>query len=441
MRTSGEEKRLDPNKGGQAEEWERWWTLVLACFFGFSFFSIMTASMSVFMGPLGKEFGWSRTLLSSGITIAAVTTAVLSPFVGMLIDKYGSRWVAMPGLVATIFAISAFSLANGSPMQWLLLWGFYAVISISVKTTVWTAAVANSFNAAQGLALGITLCGTAAAQTILPPLANWLIDEFGWRTSYIILGCGWGGITLLLCYVFLYDAHDRAAAQSKQANAKRARPDLPGLTLAQAWKDSALWRIAISTLVMMILTIGLLIHQIEVLTEAGVSRTNAAWLASLAGIAGIAGKLVTGVLLDRYRANWVGGLTLAATTFAFALLIDGIRSPTLVVIAMAINGYTFGCKLQIGSYLTARYAGMKNFGTIYGVVTSLVALGSGLGPMIAGLVYDTAGDYTAFLVAGAIGSVLCGLLILTLPRYPEWGAKPAPASPAVDPKLVPDRAA
>lgn len=404
-----------------AEEWRRGWKLVLACFAGFSFFSVMTASLGVFIAPLTQEFGWSRTLVSSGVSIASVAVGLLSPLVGILIDRYGSRKVAMPGLLAATLAISCFSLANGSPKQWLLLWGFYAVISISVKTTVWTAAVVNAFTKAQGLAIGVVLSGTAAAQIITPPLATWLIEAFGWRLAYVWLGCGWGVVTFLLCYLFLFDPDRRSPADAPQAKSK-SRTHLPGLAIAQAWRDTALWRIGICAFFIMLFTIGLLIHQIAILTEAGISATNAAWLASLAGAAGIVGKMVSGVLLDRYRANWVGGLTLAATALAFVLLIDGIHSPALIIVAMLVNGYSAGSKLQIASYLTARYAGLRNFGVIYGVIISLVTFGSGLGPMVAGMVYDATGGYSAFLIAGTVGSVFCGLLVLSLPAYPDWNA-------------------
>lgn len=415
-----------------AEEWKRNWTLVLSTFVGFSFLSVMTGSLSMFMEPVGAEFGWSRTLVASGFTTAAVVTALLSPVFGMAVDRFGSRRIAIPGVAITSCAVAAFSLATGSPTQWLVMWLIYAVISISVKTTVWTAAVAGVFNAGQGLALGVTLCGTAAAQAILPPLANWLIAEFGWRAAYVWLGFGWGGVALVLCLFFLFDAHDRRAAALKRAGntekKPRTRPDFDGLTIAQAWRDTALWRIAISTLLTMVLTVGLTIHQIPILTEAGVSRTQAALLASLAGLAGIVGKLVTGVLLDRYRPNWVGGLTLGAAALAFGLLIDGIASPVLILIAMLVNGYTQGTKLQINGFLTARYAGMRNFGAIYGFMNSLVAFGSGAGPVLAGFAYDVAGNYGPFLIAGTLGSVLCGVLLLTLPAYPEWRPAAEPAS-------------
>ena len=321
-------------------------------------------------------------------------------------------------------------------MQWYVLWVVYAVISITVKTTVWTSAVTGVFRAGQGLALGITFCGTAAAQAILPPLATWLIDTVGWRAAYVWLAFGWGGVTFIVCAAFLHDAHARrrAAVLADPAGdaAQAVRPAFSGLSIPEAWRSWTMWRIAISTFVMMALTLGLSLHQIAILTEAGVTRMQAAWLAGLAGIAGIAGKLITGVLLDRFSGNRVGGLTLGASTFAFLLLIDGIASPVLVVIAMLFNGYTQGAKLQINGYLTARHAGQKNFGAIYGFMNAVVAAGSAIGPLIAGFAYDSAGNYGPFLIGGAVLSVACGALILSLKAYPEWPEPDAalPAGPA-----------
>lgn len=140
----------------------------------------------------------------------------------------------------------------------------------------------------------------------------------------------------------------------------------------------------------------------------------------LSGLAGILAKLVTGLLLDRYRPNWIGGITLAVMAFAFFLLMDGIRSPALIIFAMLVNGYAFGTKTEITGFLTAGYGGMKHFEVIYGVMAALMALASGLGPMTAGIIYDQAGGYGPFLLAGAIGCALGGVLMMTLPAYPIW---------------------
>lgn len=405
-----------------ADEWRRGWGLVLASCIGFSFFSVLTHTMSMFMEPIGKEFGWNRTLLSAGVTISGIATALLSPPFGILIDRYGSRRLALPGIVLTAVGIAAMSFASGSAWQWIGLWLFYAMISISVKTTVWTTAVAGVFERQRALALALTLSGVALAQIVGPPLAYWLIEAWGWRLAYVWLAAGWGGVTLIVCWLFLFDAHDRKRAEAPTGE---SRPDFTGLTVAEARRDRALWRIGVSNFIIMMVTIGLIVHQVPILTAAGVSRGNAALLSMLVGVSSIAGKLVTGVLLDRYRANLVGGITLSSTALAFLLLIDGITSPALIVVAMLANGYSAGTKLHIASYLTARYSGMRNYGVIYGFMTSLTAAGSALGPLAAGAVHDLAGDYTPFLIAGTVICLISGGLLFTLPAYPDWTKRPA----------------
>lgn len=418
---------MDNNTSLAKLEWRAGWTLVLAASLGFSFYSVMLASTGLFMGPLGEEFGWSRTLLSSGPSIATIVNALLGPFLGMLIDRFGSRRVALPGLVLTSLSIVSFSLLDGSQVQWVALWVVFGFVSVSIKSTAWTTAVVGVFQKSRGLALGLTLSGTAVAQSAVPPLGNFLINEFDWRGGFVWLGLGWGGITLVVCLLFLFDKRDRAAKERK-AQAREGRemareePDgeIPGLTIPQAWRDSAIWRLAISNFIVMVLTMGLAIHLFPILTEAGVDRNRAAWLVGLSGIAGIVGKLVTGVLLDRFRPNWVGGITLGAAALAFALLLEGVRSPTLILIALLVNGYAAGTKTHITGFLTAGYAGMKNFGAIYGVMSSLMALAAGVGPMLAGLVYDLSGDYRLFLIAGTAGCALGGMLIFSMPPYPDW---------------------
>ena len=407
-----------------AEEWKSNWTLVLAASVGFSFFSVMVAATGIFMEPLSREFGWSRTLISSGPSIANTLTAILGPFFGALIDRYGSRKVVLPGILLTILSITAFSFASGSETQWIALWVVFGIVAVSIKSTSWTAAVLGIFQNSRGLALGLTLSGTAVSQIVVGPLANWLITEFGWRAAFVWIGIGWGGLTFLLCLFFLFDAHNRAAKAKKAAVASgepsAQAPDLPGLSSSEALRDSALWRVGISNFVVMVLTMGLIIHLFPILTEAGVSRTNAAWLISLSGVAGIVGKLVTGYLLDRFRPNWVGGLTLGAAALAFLLLLEGVTSPALIVVAMLINGYTAGTKTQITGFLSASYGGMRNFGKIYGVMAALMAAAAGIGPLLGGLVYDEFGNYGPFLIAGAIGCVFGGILMITLPAYPAW---------------------
>jgi len=403
------------------QEWKRYGLLVLAAGIGFSFASLMSPATGLFMGPLQEEFGWSRTLLSSGSLIGAAISLLLSPLFGALIDRFGSRRLALGGLLGTSLAIASFSLMRGAEYEWIAIWLVYGLVSMTIHATTWTTAVASVFKAGRGLALGVTLAGSALASAIVAPLTNWLIEDFGWRNAFVALGFGWGAIAIALCLFFLYDARDeqRRLLKAKKDQAAKAR-NLPGLTISQAWRDTSLWRVALATLITLSITIGITVHQVPIIVDAGFTRTNAAWLASLAGIAGIIGKLVTGALIDRYHVRWIGGLTLGSTAFAYPLLLERISTDTLVIIAMLVNGYAAGTKLQLCGYLTSRYGGMRNYGAIFGFMSSMIALAAGIGPLTAGIVFDNTGNYALFLIAGTAISLISGLLVFSLGKYPEW---------------------
>jgi predicted MFS family arabinose efflux permease len=408
-----------------AEEWKKFWPLVLVAAVGFSFHSVMSASTGLFMTPLGQEFGWDKKMQTSGISIASISGILLSPFFGILIDKYGTRKLALPGLILSGACVTAFGFADGTVRQWIIMWSFYALASLAIKSTIWTSAVSGVFDKARGLAIGAALSGTAVAMTIAPPLCNYLISNFGWRNAFAWIGMGWGGLTLLLCFFFLYDVHDLKLRPLKASlDGQAAETSLPGLSVVEAWRSAALWRIGISTFFMMVITIALNIHQYPIMTEAGVDRTSAAWYASLAGFSGIVGKLATGWLLDRYRPNWIGGVTLALTSGAFILLMMPNLTTPMIVTAMVVNGYAAGTKLQIAGLLTSRYGGLKNFGKIFGMMATMIAAGSGLGPMFASAIYDSYGSYLPFLWVGVTASLVCGLLIFGLPVAPDFDEKP-----------------
>ncbi len=412
-------------------EWRRYWPLVLAACTGFSFMSLMNPALGVFMDPLAREFGWNRTQLSAGFAVSSMISILLSPVFGVLIDRFGTRRLALPGIVLTGAIIALYSQANGSFAQWIGLWIAWGLASMLIQSALWSTAVAGVFSKGRGLALGVTMSGTALAQVVAPPLSNWLIESLGWRGAFVSLGLGWGGIALIAAIFFLYDAYDILGRQREASPADASPPPvLPGLTVREAWRDWSLWRVAISSFLILTVTIAVVVHQFPILVEAGVSRDRAAWLVSLSGVAGVCGKLITGSLIDRYHARWIGGITLASTAIAYPLMIQGVGGPPLIVIGIMISGYAAGTKIQLCSYLTARYAGMRHYGTIFGAMTSFIALASAVGPLLAGLLHDRFGSYAPLLVGGVVVSLVSGGLIFSLGKYPDWEAAPPAAATA-----------
>lgn len=394
--------------------------MVAAALAGMSFATIAMSSMGLFMEPLTAEFGWTRAQVTYGLTIVSLFGVPLSPLIGALIDRWGSRRLAIPGVILAACALAAFSLASGSLRQWIMLWVLYAMAAIAIKTTVWTAAASSVFVASRGVALAVVLAGAALSSTATPLVAQWLIDDYGWRSAYLWLGLGWGGFVLVLVLLFFFDARDYERGRVRKTAVSAVPASLSGLTLSEGLRNPALLRIAAALLLSTFLGVGITVHKVPILTETGITRHGAAQIAAAAGIAGLCGKLFTGWLLDRWRSGWIGGICLSLPALACALLLEPLRNPVTIVAAMVIFGYSAGAYLHICTYLTTRYGGLRSFGKIFGLMASLMALGSGVGPVVVGLVYDRFGSYTPMLMGGIPIALFCGLLVVGLGAYPDW---------------------
>lgn len=413
-------------KHSAAAEWRAHWTVVLAAMAGLSFSSLAPASLGLFIEPLSQEFGWTRAQISLGLTIYALFAVPFSPLAGALIDRRGSRGIAIPGVILASCAFASFSLANGSVAQWVGLWVFYATVAMGIKSTVWMAAVSSLFTASRGLALAVVFCGTAISQTVSPLLARWLIDEHGWRAAYVWLGLGWGGIAFVLVVFLLVEGRNRLADPSlRQSQSRPVQSGLSGLRFKEALRSPPLRKIAGATLLISVLIGALIVHQVPILTERGLSRETAAMLAAFAGFASLFGKLCTGYLFDRSRSGWIGFGSLCLPAIACGLLLLPSSSLVLIVCAMSMLGYTAGAYLQLCTYLTTRYGGLLHFGKIFGVMASLLAFGTGAGPLIGGLIFDHSGSYAPLLMVAIPACLIAASLVARLGPYPEFQELPS----------------
>ncbi len=416
---------LQPEQSGR-EEWAAHWPIVIAAMVGMSFYSMFTYSFGVFIEPLQHEFGWSRANISIGYTIYAASPVILGPFVGALIDMIGTRRIAIGGVIISILAYGAFSLNDGRLGLWLALWGFLSLAATFVKSTVWGAAISSIFTRSRGLALAAVLSGSALAQSVAPVVGNWLVANHGWRFAYQAIAVGWGGLTLVLVVLCFFDARDLGKRTPKESMGwPTSKPaydtaSLPGLTTRQAIRNPAILRIGFANLIMGLVGAGVTVHLFEVLVGTGLSRANVGEILIAQGVAGILGKLATGWLLDRFRGGWIAFSSFILQAVADALLLYAWHSPPIAVLAVLCLGYSAGAGLQVTTYLCSRYAGLRNFGKIYATIGSMMMLGSGFGPIIAGRIFDVFGSYHPLLIA-AIPVVVLGSAMMTgLGPYPNF---------------------
>lgn len=379
-----------------ASEWRSFWYLPVVAALGYATSVLHVNSIGLFIAPLQEEFGWSRAQASSGLTVAALLTAVFCIPGGILVDRIGPRRVGLIGVLAMSAAYALLGSTTGEMTHWLALWSIVAVAAFWVQGTVWTSAVASRFERSRGLAFAITLSGASFGATVIPLLTSRLIGAYGWRTAFVGLGALWAAFVfpiLLLCFRGAQDPRrSTQIATSKPANVQT------GLTLAEGLRSPVFYKLLIAGGLFAFTVVGAGVHFVPILTDSGATPLAAANVAALIGVSSIVGRLGTGVLLDRLPGYAIGALASLLPIIACTLLLnDGADAVSQTIAALAL-GLTVGSEVDVIAYLAAKHFGLRNFGALYGALVMALALGTAFGPLAAGAAFDRYGSYAPFLV-------------------------------------------
>jgi MFS family permease len=402
-----------------AREWRTYWTLPLAAALGNSASVLHIYSIGPFMASLESAFGWSRAQISVGLTIAGAITAIGGIGTGMLLDRYGPRRVGIIGAAALCAAYALLGTATGSILNWILLWAVIGIAASGVVPTIWTSAVASRFDASRGLAIALTISGSGVAAAIIPVIAASVIAGYGWRAGFFALAGVWALALLPMLMLFFYGRQDQRRGYSATAELP-VRGSIPGLTLRQGLRSASFYKLGIAAMLFTFAVFGLIVHLVPVLEDRGLDRIEAASIAGLVGLSSIAGRLGTGFLLDRFRAGRVGTIAflLPAISTLIILTSDG---PVALAVAALVLGLSLGSELDVVLYFATRYFGLRRFGVLFATMAIGMAVGTSLGPVSAGAVYDLFGSYDNFLLLIFPLVSLGSLLIATLGPYPNHG--------------------
>ena len=414
---------MQTNQRTAAQEWRAHWPLVLAAMLGVSWMAAPTVSLGLFIEPLQGAFGWTRAEISFGMTLYALIGTPLVPFAGALIDRFGSRRIAIPGLLLNGLAFAAFGFLTPSLWHWMAAWVLYTLTQLLIRSILWNRAVASAFSASRGLALGITMAGIAIAQTVTPIISRLLIDGYGWRHAYIILALAWAGIALVFVVLFLRVPGDRTPAVSDEQS-EDTTPQHGGLTFKQAIRDMRILRIVFAIVLQTALFSGVALHIFPLLTGSGISRAVAASMTGGIGIAALAGQIAAGWLADRVQSTLLPVACFILPGISYLLLLNGKGVESLLWLGVLLAGCGSGASINISTYLTSRYGGVKHFGSIYGLISSGLGLGSGVGTYLAGRIFDTTGSYDNYLLIGAAAATIATIAVFRLGPYPNYDLAP-----------------
>lgn len=399
------------------EEWRRYWWLPFIAAAGYTTSAMHSYGIGVFIVPLQEEFGWSRAFISMGLTIAGIGGILFGVPMGMLIDRFGPRRIGMIGVVVMCGAYALLGTATGTTANWIALWVVLALCNPWASVVSWTKAVASRFEHSRGLAFAITLSGAPVTTTFLPLVATAFTLAYGWRVGFAGVAAVWAVVVWPLVFLFFRSAHEDPArvAERKQAI---AADGLPGMGFAEALRGREFYQLLWASAFFAFTVTGTTVHFVPILTDSGAQPMQAAGIASIIGVAAFAGRVGMGVLLDRYPANMLGGLVCTLPAISCALLLWRGDDPMVQAVAAALLGLTVGGEIDVIAYLTTRQFGLRNYGTIYGAMTSSMNVGTATGALTAGAIFDAQGSYATFLFITIAAMLSSSIALGTINKAP-----------------------
>jgi MFS family permease len=375
-------------------------------------------SLGLFIIPLGEEFGWSRTEVSVALTFFTVALAFSIPYIGKLVDQYGSRKVLLPSF--TVFALLLAAIPVLADRLWILFLLFALIGSLGAGANAlpYLRTISTWFDRRRGLALGIAMGGSGTGYVYMPPAVQYMIDHHGWRSAYLLLA----GVTLAIAVPLVYFVLREAPAEKdtksvdelrQKAIAAQSAPQIPLVTLI---KQPLLWQLFLIFSVLSFSLYGVLSHIVPMLRDRGMSPVNAALVQSTLGLSLVASRVVVGFAMDRIFAPFVAVACFLLSIIGISLLATGAMGPG-AFLAAAFIGISMGAEIDMLAILTGRYFGVENFGRIYGILFTSFLIGTSIGPVAYGMAYESLGSYTWVLLLSIGLMFATALLTARLPRY------------------------
>lgn len=390
--------------GGQPNsvvaEFAAGWPIVLGAVLGIGVgvVALPTPLIGFSMSQWQAEFGWTRTQISLGPLIIVSSLALTAPIIGWVSDRIREAWIAMFALAALAIGFMLFRRIGPDVRDYYVGCAALALSASGASTLIYARVISAAFVRGRGLALGIAMTGNGLTGVVLPLLMVPFIAEHGWRSGFKSVA-----VLVLIAVPVVGLLLSRAGRSSSAAS--MLAPSKEGVELSAALRMPLMWWMVVCFALISLAAAGIYFHFVAFLTDAGMSPQKIGTTAGMIGVSLIVSRIVSGFLLDRFRAPYVAAIMMIVSAIGIAALAIG-GSGAAILGAWAI-GLAIGCEIDLIGYFTARYFGMRAYGRIYGIQYSACLVGGALSPLLYGAAVDASGSYRTVLLAAALVLIIC----------------------------------
>ena len=370
-------------------------------------------SFGMILKPLTEEFGADRATIAAAVSISVILRGFMQPVAGYCADRFGPKRVLMAGLSLLVLALLMTSLATELWQVYL----FYGVVSgLGFAATSQVSAspiVANWFIKRRATALSLATAGVAIGQLVLVPTTMFVLLRSSWQVSFQALA---GVILLIILPLGWLLIKSRPAEIGREADGQLVDPAAqPRAVEARtplwvAAASPAFWQLGFGFFVCGFTMSFPATHLIPFATDMGMPEMDAANALRLMGGFSLAGSLALGYLSDRIGRKNALALTYFLRGIAFFALMASSPNLTFYLAALMV-GISWTATVPLTSAITADRCGLRNLGTIFGTMFTIMPIGSALGAYLGGLVYELRHGYDLTLVASAASGLLAAIVV------------------------------
>jgi MFS family permease len=415
-----------PAAGSKPRFFLGWYVVAAAALVAFGEVAFFNPVLGVFIPELEREFGWSRTEISLGVTLGSLVSAVIAPFFGPLVDRYGGRRFVVGGCLLMCVGLVCLS-------QMQTEWQFFIIYALGRGTASGLIGLAASvtvskwFIRRRGFAVGVMSLGSRAGFAVLPIGVQTIIDASGWRSAALALA----GFVLLVAVVpALRYLHARPEAFGLHPDGDPAPPRFArhaaagevNWTRSEALHTSAFWLVALAVGLQSVAGGAINLHQIPHLVDSGLSPQAAALIVSLLAVFAAAGAFLEGALDAKIGSRWtfVIGLLGSAGGMLILMNVDSVAMGMLFAVAY---GIAWGLQVTSSQIVFADYFGRQSLGAIRGAAAPIQMGMNAIGPLIAGAAFDLTGSYLAAFIPFT-GAYLVAVASLVVAKRPSLASRP-----------------
>jgi MFS family permease len=366
-------------------------------------------TLAVFLQPMSEDTGWSRTGISTAMTIDFVAMGLSAFFWGALSDRHGARIVVLMGGLLLGLGLVLASRAT-SLLEFQLLFGLIVGVAVGAFYAPLMAVASGWFEHNRSLAVALVSAGMGMGPLTMAPFARWLITNYEWRPAMLVVG-----LTAALLVVpasllirrppVVLDIAPPAPSPARGvATPVAALTAAPRMSAGEALRTPQFAALALAHFACCAAHSGPIFHMVTYAIGCGIPAMAAVSVYSLAGLSGLGGRLLLGVAADRLGAKpvLVAGLMVQALGAGAYLFVNQLGELYALSI---VFGIAYGGVMPLYAILARDYFGAHIMGTVFGAISALASLGMAFGPWAGGWVFDTYASYSWLY----IGSFSVGL--------------------------------